>query len=89
MVSMKKPVTNHEAYERVWSVIKKAELAKHLNLPRQSITQWNGEIPARHVLEISVITGIPCEELLPELVAKTRDYMAVLKAASEQPKENS
>ena len=41
-------------------------LAKELGIARQAITQWS-RIPADRVIEIERLTGIPREELRPDL----------------------
>jgi hypothetical protein len=84
---MAKPKTNHQAYLDLMSLLKsqgerfpQAALAKMLDLPRQSVTQWKKIIPESQALKVSILTGIPIEDLRPETVIKAyrlkrkRDY---------------
>ena len=41
-------------------------LARILNIRHQSIMQWD-KIPARHIVPIERATGVPREELRPDL----------------------
>lgn len=43
-----------------------SELARRLGISVQSIQQWK-RIPAERIVEIERVTGIPREELRPEL----------------------
>lgn len=44
----------------------RVRLAKHLSITPSSITQWK-QVPAERAKEISEFTGIPCEELRPDV----------------------
>lgn len=44
----------------------KSELARRLGVKVQSIQQWT-RIPAERVLDVERVTGIPREELRPDL----------------------
>ncbi|WP_281536442.1 transcriptional regulator [Parasutterella excrementihominis] len=41
-------------------------LARKLGISQQSIQQWV-VVPLKRVKQVSEITGVPCEELAPEL----------------------
>lgn len=43
-----------------------AELARSLGITRAAIAQWD-KIPAERVVEIERVTGVPREELRPDL----------------------
>lgn len=72
MRRMSKPRTNKEGFEAVTKKVHKALLAAVLGISRQAIGKWTDEVPEAYVLRVSVITGIPAEDILPELVAETR-----------------
>jgi DNA-binding transcriptional regulator YdaS (Cro superfamily) len=42
------------------------KLAKLLGIRQQSVCKWK-KIPAHHILEIERLTGVPREELRPDL----------------------
>lgn len=60
-------MTPHE----IWPQIKMSDLAIALNMSRAGVYRWkeNGRIPAERVTEVSDITGIPREDLRPDLYA--------------------
>lgn len=43
-----------------------AVLARHLGINRQAVHQWT-EIPIRHVHKIHEVTGIPLNDLRPDV----------------------
>lgn len=45
-----------------------SKLAKHLNLTRQSVSQWD-KVPLKYVREIARITGLTPAELRPDIYA--------------------
>jgi DNA-binding transcriptional regulator YdaS (Cro superfamily) len=45
-------------------------LARKLGIKPQAISQWE-DVPAQRILEIEVATGMPREELRPDLYRKT------------------
>lgn len=45
-----------------------SELARRLGITVQSIQQWK-QIPAKRVIEIERVTGVPRKELRPDLYA--------------------
>jgi len=42
-------------------------LGRMLGITHAAIRQWNGEIPAKHLINIERLTGVPREELRPDL----------------------
>lgn len=59
-------------FDRVLAVITKIKLAERLGISRQAVTNWGDRIPEAYALRVSVITGIPVEEILPATVADLR-----------------
>lgn len=56
---------------------KTAELARALHLTHTAVRRWNGKPPAERVIEVETATGIPREELRPDLYrrgAKAKDH---------------
>lgn len=45
-----------------------AELARRVGVTAQAVSQWR-QIPARRVRKVSEVTGIPREQLRPDLAA--------------------
>jgi DNA-binding transcriptional regulator YdaS (Cro superfamily) len=52
-----------EAVKRAGGI---AKLAKHLGIRHQAFYSWK-EIPARHIVAIEQATGVPREQLRPDL----------------------
>ncbi len=46
-----------------------SELARRLGIKVQAIQQWK-QIPAKRIIAVEAVTGIPRNELRPELYAK-------------------
>lgn len=44
-----------------------ARLANALGITHAAITQWRGKCPAKRVVSVEEVTGIPREALRPEL----------------------
>jgi DNA-binding transcriptional regulator YdaS (Cro superfamily) len=42
-------------------------LGRMLGISHSAIRQWEGEIPAKRIIDIETLTGIPREELRPDL----------------------
>lgn len=83
VVAMTKPATNREAYAAVIAKVPASKLARYLGLTRQAVSNWGGVVPDRYVLQVSVITGIPPEHILPELVVQVRGYVKHLRDAEK------
>jgi hypothetical protein len=71
-----RPKTNAEGFALVLSKISKNQLAKSLvsekkpnGLSRQALTKWT-EVPIEYVPQVSKITGVPREMILPEVFGK-------------------
>lgn len=67
------PKTNAEGLILLWTVIYPAELARQLSergtkISRAAVGKWRS-VPQHRVAEVSKITGIPREHLLPEVYA--------------------
>ena len=44
-----------------------AELARRLNLGPSALQKWHTQIPAARVVDIERVTGVPREQLRPDL----------------------
>ena len=64
---MAKPKTNEDGYLRVLAVISKSKLAETLELTRQAVGNWGPKVPESYAYRVSIVTGIPIEEILPEV----------------------
>jgi len=64
---MAKPKTNAQGFEEVLKVATKSEIGRMLDLSRQAITNWGPSIPETYAYRVSVMTGIPIEDILPEV----------------------
>lgn len=71
------PKTNAEGLALLWTVIYPAELARQLSaiepveknrISRAAVSKWKS-IPQPRVAQVSKISGIPREHLLPEVYA--------------------
>lgn len=61
-----KPKTNAEGWALVRSKIKRADLAIALELSRQFLYKWD-EVPVKYLVDVERISGIPRDQILPEL----------------------
>ncbi len=57
---------NERAFQKLLKSHTQADVARMVNLSKQAINAWS-EVPPKFVKKISEITGIPREELNPEL----------------------
>jgi len=64
---MAKPKTNEEGYQLVLDVISKSKLAETLRLTRQAVGNWGSEVPESYAYRVSLVTGVPIDEILPEV----------------------
>jgi DNA-binding transcriptional regulator YdaS (Cro superfamily) len=55
-----------EALKRAIRVLGPAALSRHLHISHQAIAQWR-ICPPRHVLTVERVTGVPRQELRPDL----------------------
>ena len=64
---MEKPTTNTGAYKLILETIgTQNALAKRLCVSRQLVFRWD-QIPPRYLADVSAITGLPIDWVLPEL----------------------
>jgi DNA-binding transcriptional regulator YdaS (Cro superfamily) len=54
----------------------RSALARALGLSPAAVLQWNGRVPAKRVVEVERLTGIPREALRPDLY-RTRPELDV------------
>jgi DNA-binding transcriptional regulator YdaS (Cro superfamily) len=52
--------------EKAFSATRRSELAAHLGITAQAISQWR-QIPVSRVLDVERVTGVPREELRPDV----------------------
>lgn len=64
---MAKAPTNRDGYAKVLAVVKKSELAEKLGLTRQAVGNWGNKVPEAYAYRVSIITGIPIQEIIPEV----------------------
>lgn len=60
--------TDRAAYQRLTKQIHPSLLGRCLGITRQAVYDWGQIVPDRYVLQCSVLSGIPAEELRPQLV---------------------
>jgi hypothetical protein len=63
---MTKKATDEDGLKLVLSKMTRAELARRLNIQRQSLTRWK-RIPVHHVNRVSELTGFTREQILPSV----------------------
>jgi transposase-like protein len=63
---MTKKATDEDGLRLVLSKMTRAELARRLNIQRQSLTRWK-RIPVHHVSKVSELTGFTREQILPSV----------------------
>lgn len=68
---MAKPKTNAEGLALVLTKITRPELARRLDLSRQLLHRWD-HVPLKYLLKVEQITGIPRDQILPEMAALFR-----------------
>ena len=58
----------NEDIESAWAMINTAELARRLDLTPQTVARWRRErVPAERVADVERLTGIPREDLRPDI----------------------
>lgn len=65
---MKKPRTDEEGLELVLTKVTKAQIAAHLGIAKQNLTRWKA-VPPKYVPQLSALTGLPREHILPSVFA--------------------
>jgi hypothetical protein len=58
--------TDRDGFAKVLKIYSKAELASHLRLTRAAIYKWGDGIPEGYILKVSMLTGLPPEEIAPQ-----------------------
>lgn len=91
MVHQTPPTTAEAALERAISIVgSRAELARRLGISRPAVAQWT-QVPIKRAADVSRITGIPIDELCPELATSKADSKtgreAIEEVASPFPSE--
>ena len=59
-------INHSKILEEVFRVCGPASLAMQLNISKQAVYQWR-QIPATRARDVELITGIPREELRPDV----------------------
>ena len=70
--------TNQDGYRKVLAVITKSRLAKNLRLTKQAVGNWGDKVPEGYAFRVSIITGIPIEQIIPEAAAETHQRLKEL-----------
>ena len=58
--------TDSDGFAKVLKLYSRAELATHLELSRAAIYKWGDGIPEGYILKVSMLTGLPPEEIAPQ-----------------------
>jgi hypothetical protein len=64
----KKPKTDEEGLALLLTKVTKAQIAAHLGIKKQNLTRWKA-VPPKYVPQLSELTGLPREYILPSLFA--------------------
>jgi hypothetical protein len=64
----KRPKTDEEGLDLLLTKVTKAQIAAHLQIKKQNLTRWKA-VPAKYVPELSKLTGLPREYILPSVFA--------------------
>lgn len=64
----KRPKTDEEGLALVLTKVTKAEIARRLDIKKQNLTRWK-KVPPHYVAQISEMTGLPREYILPSVFA--------------------
>ena len=65
---MKKPRTDEEGFALLLTKVSKAQIAAHLGIRKQNLTRWRA-VPPKYVAQLSELTGLPREYILPSVFA--------------------
>lgn len=78
-MAKRKNLTNKDGYQAVMEALRakghkfpKAALAKMLGFVRQAVDNWGGEVPPAHAFRVSLLSGVPIEQILPETIEEVR-----------------
>jgi hypothetical protein len=64
----KKPTTDEEGLALLLTKVSKAMIADHLGIKKQNLTRWKA-VPAKYVPQLSELTKLPREYILPSVFA--------------------
>ncbi|HWW61838.1 MAG TPA: hypothetical protein VN181_10760 [Thermoanaerobaculia bacterium] len=67
-MSKNRPRTDEEGLALLLTKTTKAEIARHLGIKKQNLTRWK-KVPPHYVADLSKLTGLPREYILPSLFA--------------------
>jgi len=67
-MSKNRPRTDEEGLALLLTKTTKAEIARHLGIKKQNLTRWK-KVPPHYVGDLSKLTGLPREYILPSLFA--------------------
>lgn len=68
MAMSAKPKTDEQGLALLLTKASKAEIARHLGIKKQNLTRWK-KVPPHYVPQLSELTGLPREYILPSLFA--------------------
>lgn len=63
-----RPKTDEEGLALLLTKTTKAEIARHLGIKKQNLTRWK-KVPPHYVAQLSELTKLPREFILPSLFA--------------------
>lgn len=64
----KKPDPDEKGLALVLAKVTKSQIAAHLGIKKQNLTRWK-KVPPHYVAQISELTGLPREQILPSVFA--------------------
>ena len=67
-IMSKKPRTDEEGLALLLTKTTKADIARHLGIKKQNLTRWK-KVPPHYVAQLSELTGLPREYILPSVFA--------------------
>lgn len=78
--------TNRDGYKAVMEALTKkghkfpqASLARMLGGSRQMVGNWGHVVPEAYAFRVSLLSGVPIETILPELIGEIEDQLAEMK----------
>lgn len=79
---MVKPKTNVQGYKAVMLALEKkgykfpqASLGRLLGGTRQMVGNWQGVIPDAYAFRVSLLSGVPIEDILPETITDVQSSL--------------
>lgn len=70
--------TDRDGYAKVLKTYSRAELARAFDLTRAAVAKWKDTIPDAYIMKVSILTGMPPEEIAPQ------SYRRILTLASKR-----